>query len=155
MSDIQRVPNVPAFTRPGADPVPVTVPPPGSELPRPHLDYDVRRRIWLLAAPYTLAHQGHILTIPAGFNLNLASIPRPLWWLIASHELGLVSPLVHDFLYSVGGVPGPALEPERTFTRKEADRFFLEAMAREGVPRLRRHLAYRAVRWFGHFAWRR
>lgn len=151
--DFHRCGNAPAFTREGAEPVPAASPA-DSELPRPHLDYDVRRGLWYLASPYTIAHQDHILTIPAGFTLNLASIPRPLWWLIASHELGLIGPLVHDFLYGCQGNPGPACDPEREFTRKEADRFFLETMKREGVKRLKRQAAYRAVRWFGHFAWR-
>ena len=144
----------PVFTREGEGPVPAPVEQPESELRRPRLDYDVRRRVWYVCEPYAYEDGPYTLTIPEGFTLDLASIPRPLWWLLSSFELGLVGPLLHDFLYGCAGKPGEACVPEREYTRKEADDLFREVMEREGVPAWRRQVAYRAVRWFGLGAWR-
>lgn len=144
----------PAFTRDG-DAAPAPPPAAQSELPRPRLDYDVRRGVWYLCEPYVYQDWLHQLTIPEGFTLDLASIPRPLWWMISSFELGMVGPLLHDLLYSVRGEPGELCVPERVYTRGEADRLFRDVMRREGVPAWRRQMAYRAVRWFGFGAWRK
>lgn len=145
----------PAFTRQDAKPIAVPPAQPDSELPRPHLDYDVRRDVWFFAAEYHLEHEGHRLTIPKGFTLDLASIPRVLWWMISSFELGLIGPSAHDFLYQCRGEPGPSCDPTRIFSRKEADDFFMGVMKREGVPAARRRAAYSAVRLFGAHAWRK
>lgn len=88
--------------------------------------------------------------VPAGFEFDLASIPRPLWWLIAPFELSLAAPLVHDYLYRHGGV----LPDGRRFTRADADRLFLEIMRAERVPYWRRVLAFPAVRLFGWTGWK-
>jgi hypothetical protein len=155
MSDPTRVAAAPAFTREGQDAVPAPTRMPESELPRPSLDYDVRRSVWVLTHEYVLVHEGFTLTIPAGYTLDLASVPRVLWWLISSFELGMIGPLVHDFLYQCHGQPGPAVVPTRTFSRREVDRLFLAIMKREGVTALRRWTAYIAVRLFGSLAWRK
>lgn len=144
----------PAFTRPGeAEALVVPQQLPESELPRPHLDYDVRRGVWRLEADYAVQDGECTLTIPKGFTLDLASIPRALWLVMSSIDLGLVGPLAHDFLYWIGGHVENYTEPKRRYTRHEADRLFAQLMQREGVPFWKRKVAYRAVRWFGwtHF----
>ena len=154
MSDPVRVERAPAFTREGQNAVPTPAPKPESELPRPSLDYDVRRGVWVLTHEYRLVHDDFTLIIPAGYTLDLASVPRVLWWLISSFELGLIGPLIHDFLYQCHGQLGAGCVPGHAFSRKEVDHLFLEVMKREGVSTLRRRLAYTAVRWFGAHAWR-
>lgn len=160
MSPADRVPvpalaGRPAFRLPTGDLVLAPVYLPASVLPRPRLDYDARRGVWYLAAPYALTLTGYRLRIPAGFTLDLSSVPRILWPLLASHELGLVPPVVHDALYQCAGrLPPGWVDPPRVFTRSEADELFAWAMKMEGVDEKRRRLAYRAVRRFGASAWR-
>ena len=135
---------------------PVSVELADTELSAPCLTY-TRRAGWKLEKKYThTTGGGDLLLIPEGFSFDLASIPRPFWSLVAPFELSIVAPLLHDFLYRhMGQVPVGCAIPVRTWTRKEADQLFLEAMVREHVPAWRRHSAYRAVRTFGHFAWRK
>lgn len=125
-----------------------------SPLPRPHIDYMVDRRLWILLAEYRYPDGEHTLILPYGFTCNLASVPRFIWPLMSSFELGIVGPLVHDFLYQRGGKPKPGeCVPPRSYTRAEADRLFKEIMKREKVPGWRWRAAYQAVRWFGS-GWR-
>lgn len=125
-----------------------------STLPAPVISYLDDRGLWRLDEPYSLTLEGHRIRIPAGFEFDLASVPRPLWWLIAPFELSIAAPLLHDFLYRhAGKLPEDAVEPPKTYTRWEADQLFLQVMRREGVPAWRRLLAYTATRVFGGFAW--
>jgi hypothetical protein len=145
-----------AYTEQGTEAVvPNTVPLRESPLPRPHVDYIVERELWIVVEEYRYPDGPNTIVIPYGFTFNLASIPRIIWPLVSSFELGLVGPLVHDFLYGCGGAPGPgACIPERTYTRAEADALFREIMKVEQVPGWRWRIAYRAVRWFGASHWR-
>lgn len=100
--------------------------------------------VWVLAEP--LAYQsdllGAVVLVPAGFQTDLASVPRipfifTLWGGRAHRES-----VIHDYLYRIDAVP-PA-------TKLQADRVFLEAMAVRGKPFY--------VRWFmfagvAGFAW--
>ncbi|MQA91424.1 MAG: DUF1353 domain-containing protein [Gemmatimonas sp.] len=136
--------------------VPTTVPLRESRLARPHIDYIVERELWIVLEEYRYQDRGHTLVIPIGFTFNLASVPRIIWPLVSSFELGLVGPLIHDFLYRVGGRPSPdACIPLRTYSRGEADVLFKEIMKIERVPGWRWRLAYQAVRWLGGSHWRR
>jgi hypothetical protein len=110
---------------------------------------------WRLVHPFTFHDAGHDLHIPAPFDFDMASIPRILWVARASHELGILAPLYHDWLYRGGGNPNwGRIEPHRTFTRKEADQLFLYMMHREGVSEFWRRTAYGAVRAFGRGSWK-
>lgn len=84
------------------------------------------------------------IEVAAGFRFDLASIPRPLWSLIAPFELSIAAPLVHDWIYRGN---------DRRYTRAQADRIFRELMKREGISWWRREPAYAAVRAFGGKAW--
>lgn len=112
--------------------------------PRPHTDYDVRQRTWVLLTDWEGRVNGWAGRIPAGFLFDLASIPKPLWVLLGPHELSVLAPLVHDWVYRTHPLG---------MTRSEADRLFLLAMTDEGVGRFRRRAAWLAVRLFGWFAW--
>lgn len=106
---------------------------------------------WRLA----LAYQYHIgskrakahIAVPAGFIHDFASIPKFLllilpWWAKFNK-----SAVLHDFLYRF-----------HLYSRAQADLYFYEAM----LVAFRHHrsgkfvawLEYKAVRWFGHWAYK-
>jgi len=126
----------------------------GSPLSPPILTYLSDARRWRLEQPYAYKDAPSVITVPGGFRFDLSSVPRPLWWLIAPFELSIVAPLLHDFLYAYGGAPPQAIQPSRSYSRRDADRLFRTVMERENVPDWRKTLAYTAVRLFGGRAWK-
>lgn len=118
---------------------------------KPAVYYSPREKSWLLAEDFEREIQGRVWFIRAGFHFDLSSVPRILWPVLASHELGVLAPLCHDWLYRHGGA-APCLPP-MYYTRKQADQLFLANMTADGVPWLRRHAAYAAVRAFGAGSW--
>jgi hypothetical protein len=82
------------------------------------------------------------IVVPAGFTYDLASIPRPLWVLIAPWDIALES-LFHDLLYR-----------KQEIKRRQADQTLLSMMQDRGVPWHVRWAVYLSVRWFGWKAWR-
>ena len=127
---------------------------PASRLPPPLLTWVGGNR-WRLEADYAYNDGATTIIVPAGFQFDLSSVPRALWWLIAPFELSIAAPLLHDFLYMHGSLPpAGSVDPARTHTRADADRIFVEIMRAEGVPAWRRLLGYAAVRLFGRDAWR-
>lgn len=82
------------------------------------------------------------VVIPAGFQTDLASIPRALWNVLPPVGAYDRAAVVHDFLYRHGGV-----------TRVQADGAFLEAMQVCGVGSFRRHLIWLGVRAGGWKPW--
>ena len=124
----------------------------GSPYGAPVVTYMVANQVWRLEHDYLTVDGPTTITIPGGYEFDLASVPRPLWSVIAPFELSISAPLVHDFIYEFRGVlPAGATAPERTYTRKEADRLFAEMMSAEGVPAWRRVLANVSVRLFARF----
>lgn len=84
--------------------------------------------------------QNNMITVPAGFTSDLASIPaflRPFFSKLGKYN---TAALVHDYLY---------VQNELKFSRKECDLIFLDLMQRAGVGKVKSKLMYRAVRAFG------
>ena len=79
-----------------------------------------------------------IITVPAGFVTDLASIPRAFWSLLPPHGRYAKAAIIHDWLYATG-IGG----------REYADDVFLEAMEVLGVSPWKRKTMYWAVRAFG------
>ena len=79
-----------------------------------------------------------LVTVPAGFVTDYASVPRaPLtYWLFGG--VGDEAAVVHDFLYSSGAIP-----------RQLADEVYGEALEACGVAAWRRGPMVLAVRLFG------
>jgi len=126
-----------------------------SALPSPVVTYIGPGNVWRLEEDYSYQDGDHTITVPAGFEFDLASIPRAFWWLISPFELSIAAPLLHDFLYQHKGDPPPgSIVPPRTYSRAEADDLFRTVMEQEGVPAWRRSLAYAGVRAFGWLGWR-
>lgn len=104
---------------------------------------------WLLLddLAFLSARYRGVFVVPAGFQTDLASIPRPLWGLVpkvGAHDRAAV---LHDAAYA------HALLTERgrpvRAIKRVADALFDEAMRADGVPRVRRVLMAAAVRQFG------
>ena len=159
---------------PAPRPAPTAAPPlpPGVagevSAPRQTLLPDLRRFRLADEATYTWRHapEGgaagvYRLVVPAGFDHDFASVPRPLWVLVAPVDLGIAS-IFHDWLYARGGLvetlrwAGGTWEPAATpWTREDADRLFGRLMREQGVVRWRRRAAYLAVRAFAGGFWGR
>jgi hypothetical protein len=138
-----------------------------SEFPFPRVEPLVGNRYRLVEDYlYAWSKDGieHRLTVPAGFTSDLASVPRLLWWYISPFDLG-PSVVPHDWIYRhAGALPAGShlmceasqwIEVTAAWERKEADRLFGRMMRETSVPRFKRRQAYRAVRLFGGWVWRR
>lgn len=107
------------------------------------------RALWRLLAPLSYRSQllGALITVPAGFITDFASVPRlPLTYLLAgdkAHEAAVV----HDYLYTTHAVDGQAV------TRAQADAVFREAISALKV-RAPGFLMWLAVRVGGAGAWK-
>ena len=106
---------------------------------------------WETAEDWYPQANGAVLTIPAGFRFDLASIPHLFRSLLDKEDLGVAGPLVHDWLYQHRGNVDSL--PQTRFTRRATDRIFRQLMAAEGVGVVRRWIAWAAVRAFGFFPW--
>lgn len=99
---------------------------------------------WILTAPlvYVSDVAGITITVPAGFQTDLASVPRlPLVFLLAG-DCAREAAVVHDFLYT-----------SHLVDRATADAVLREASAATGVPWWRRTLMYWGVRIGGARHW--
>ena len=128
----------------------------------PFITYDAHRAAWISEREYEsrpASLSDATIVIPAGFACDLSSVPRVLWNLIAPFELSIGGPLTHDWLYRHRGAATVRFDDSSgaaaswTFSRAQADRFFLDLMKVEGVVWWKRTLAYHAVRWFGRSSW--
>lgn len=105
-------------------------------------------------ADYIYDSGAYKITVFKNFVYDRSSIPRVFWAIIDKDSLGNVAPLLHDLIYEHGGVlPTNQISPFRKFSRKDTDDLFLELMTKCGVSKVRRELAYQAVRRFGWVAW--
>lgn len=127
------------------------------DLPVVTLTRDDARGVWILVADCSYPTAGHTVTTLAGFETDLASIPRIFWSIISPEELSLAAPLFHDLIYRRGG---RLLQGELdafdgyVFKRAQTDALFLELMTKAGIPKWKRKAAYLAVRGFAGFAWK-
>jgi hypothetical protein len=78
--------------------------------------------------------------IPAGFQTDLASIPRLAWSVMSPAHSSLIRPaIVHDYFYNT------ACE----FTRKQTDLIFYHMLVNDGISSFRASIMYAAVRIAG------
>ena len=106
---------------------------------KPVAEYDYH-----ICSPLKLKVDHNPVTIPNGFITDLASIPKPLWWLLSPSYSGFVYPaIVHDYMYRC----------PNHHTRYYADNVFYSALLKEGVSQYVAQRMYFAVRAFGgsHF----
>ncbi len=85
-----------------------------------------------------------VITVPAGFKTDFASVPRFLWAILPPDGPYTGASVIHDYLYN-----------QQKRTRKESDNIFLEAMGVLNVSSWKRYVMHKALRIFGGFAWRK
>lgn len=96
---------------------------------------------WRVYEPFEFSlsdDSSDVISVPAGFVTDLASVPRIFWTLLPPDGKYAKAAIIHDYLYD------NALR-----TKREADRIFLDGMTVLGVPRWKRTIMYYAVRLFG------
>lgn len=101
---------------------------------------------WKLRYPFEY-HVGSkqsniIISVPAGFITDFASIPRIFWTILPPWGRYGKAAIIHDYLYVT-----------HRFSRKQADDIFLEAMGVLKVSKWKRWVMYRSVRAWGWTAW--
>ena len=123
------------------------------------------RNRYTVVEPYRASWMGpdsvmYRVTVPAGFETNMASSPRIVWWAIGPYDLGPAA-LVHDWLYHTRGRVEVLNDDGRwvgaLVTRREADRIMRQLCGSH--PKLvtwwRRKLAWWFIRRFGLGNWTR
>jgi Protein of unknown function (DUF1353) len=110
-----------------------------------HLAFDPREPdVWVLDQDYVRDTSIGQITVPAGFETDLASSPWQMWSQFPKFGPWTGAAIVHDYLYRTksDGV-----------TRSDADRVFRELLFEDGVPHGQARRMYTAVRQFGDRAW--
>lgn len=105
---------------------------------------------WLVRQPGGLVYTtnaGQTITVPEGFETNLASVPAIFWPLFPRDGDYTPAAIVHDWLYTQKQIEG------RQITRAQADGIMLEAMESLGVGWWRRTVIWAALRVGGWWAW--
>ena len=104
------------------------------------------RELFRLDEPldYELGHagSGYVITVPAGFYTDFASVPRFFWRLLPPWGEHGRAAVLHDWLY----------QPESGFTKVVSDAIFYEAMRVSGVSWWKRCVMLAAVVVFGRGA---
>jgi hypothetical protein len=121
------------------------------------LTWDNGDKTWIVVYPWFSHLENYHFYIQMGFNTDIASIPRVIWWVpgFAPMELGLDGPVVHDWLYQHGGISNQEDGTVQIITRKEVDNIFRRLMGESGVGWFRRWVAWMWVRCLGWLAWKR
>lgn len=78
------------------------------------------------------------IVVPVGFVCDLASVPRPLWWLYPPFGDYIRAAIIHDYLYEQAEV-----------SKEEIDDVFAEVMIEDGVDNFTHFVFDKFVRWFG------
>lgn len=101
-------------------------------------------RAFILLEPmeYQVGTTEAVITIPAGFVTDYASIPRPLWSIYSPHDQYSRAAIVHDYLYW-----------SQLCTRTQSDNLFMIAMKESEVPETTRNKVYWGVRAGGESPW--
>lgn len=86
-----------------------------------------------------------IISAPAGFITDFASIPRIFWNILPPYGKYGKACVIHDALYQHHGFG--------RYTRKQSDDILLEGMEILGVSWITRHIIYRGVRIGGWAIW--
>lgn len=137
----------------------------------PYNGPDAKRGQYILTEEFAASwrHDGELyrLRVPKGLITDIASIPRWTWSVGGLTPDGLYrnAALLHDILYMwQGSFPphwfqvqdqyGNWVTCHKTWSRDQADRFFLRLMKASGVDKATRNKMYWAVKLFGWWAWR-
>lgn len=111
----------------------------------PHLvDYRDGKMVAVILKDIPLGDEGLNTTIPAGFVSDGMSAPSWSRWFLgdAFDEQTLFCSVVHDWLYS-----------SQVITRREADKWYRDALKKRGYGAGRSWACYLALRLFGWTHW--
>lgn len=120
------------------------------------------RSLWALRDD--LAYQtgddlAEVITVPAGFVTDLASIPRAVWSFYPPDGPWVKAAIIHDFLYDTEGsghwYKRRGVTRAEPYSRAEADYILNEGMADRGVGAWERFVIWAAVRLGGTGGWNR
>ncbi|WP_120497456.1 DUF1353 domain-containing protein [Kiloniella sp. EL199] len=112
----------------------------------PSLTWISTKNVWVLNEPISVSFVGkdnerREFVISAGFETDLASIPRLFQVLIPQIGGQNLPAIAHDWCYRDASM--------KWLNKSAADLLFRIGMEQAGVSRLRRTLIYWAVKWFG------
>lgn len=119
------------------------------------------RSLWALQFPllYEAGPSRDVITVPAGFVTDLASIPRLVWSFYPPDGPWVKGAIVHDFLYYTQGSglwnTHVGVAREKPYTRAESDAVFWEAMEDRDIRFWARFVIWSAVRLGGWLGWTR
>jgi hypothetical protein len=91
---------------------------------------------------YEIKRTGQMITVPAGFVTDFASVPWYARWRISVLGKHSIAAIVHDYLYW-----------EQRCTREEADAILREAMDEYGSSSADQTIVYYAVKYGAQSAW--
>lgn len=101
---------------------------------------------WVVMTPLMYRCDGRDIVVPAGFETDLASVPRAFRCYLDDDSPFIRAPsALHDYLYTSPGA----------FTRKSCDDILYSAMLESGATKIQAGIVYFAVRIFGHKYWRK
>ena len=105
---------------------------------------------WKLLTPFVFdSTRLNMITVPAGFVTDLASVPALARWYVSRDGDHTKPAIIHDYLYT------RASEADfPNISRLDADRVFREAMIIRGVNRIRANILYQSVRLGGGSSFR-
>ena len=108
---------------------------------------------YLLSPLHYQPKWGEMITVPAGYITDFASVPRIFWSIFPPYDPYYGAPaIIHDFGYSTKGT---FLKEGQHKTRKEVDDLFLEAMQVQETPNWKSATMYLSVRVAGWYVWNR
>lgn len=100
----------------------------------------VKNNLWKLCDNMIVHIDDKYHAVPRGFETDLASIPRPLWWLYSPSDFdSIASAVLHDWHYCCSKGVG----------RYEADNIFYNGLRAQGMGATRASIYYAGVRSMG------
>ncbi len=96
---------------------------------------------WELVSPLRYQGRTDLITVPATFKSDFASVPRPFWWLVPRYGRYTKAAVLHDYLCRNGATL------QQPVHRSDADGIFRRSMRELRVDFLRRWIMWSAVRW--------
>ena len=121
--------------------------------------WGVQRDLEYRTAPDGEGGEDELITVPAGFVTDLASVPRPVWSVYPPDGPWAKAAIIHDFLYATRGTGRwhrrMGITRAAPYTRAEADAILREGMEDRGVGRFERTVIWLAVRLGGGRGWGR
>lgn len=90
------------------------------------------------------------IAVPAGYQTDLLSIPRPLWPILSPFGQGVWGAFPHDLLY---GTRFSLPDQDEGDARAMADQILFDAAVDSGASRFRANLLFSGVRVGGKGAW--